>query len=132
MKLIKYVFTLLCLCAVLSLVHANEAQAGTRALASYYDLSGATTASGDVLSRSSWTTAHKTLSFGTEVTVCYSGVCAHNVVVTDRGPYSGGRELDLHIAPAEAIGLTGVGVGSVRWYVESPGLRDGKDITYVR
>jgi rare lipoprotein A len=35
------------------------------------------------------------------------------VEVTDRGPYTGGRELDLSAAAADAIGLTYIGVDYV-------------------
>jgi rare lipoprotein A len=35
------------------------------------------------------------------------------VEVTDRGPYIGGRELDLSAAAADAIGLTYTGVDYV-------------------
>ena len=35
------------------------------------------------------------------------------VEVTDRGPYTGGREIDLSAAAADAIGLTYTGVDYV-------------------
>jgi len=58
--------------------------------------------------------ANKTLACGTRVRVCAdagghpSHRCA-NAVVEDRGPYVAGRDWDLNIAVAQAIGFDGVG-----------------------
>jgi rare lipoprotein A len=96
-------------------------------LASYYDLTGNVTASGDVLTRQSWTAAHPYFPFGSELTVCYGNACIHNVVVNDRGPARWtGNVLDLHIAPAEELGLAPVvGEDYVRFRREIPGHWDG-------
>jgi rare lipoprotein A len=59
------------------------------------------------------TTAHKTLPFGTRLTCMLSRRCAV-VRVTDRGPFIHGRNLDLSKGAADAIGLTGSGVGQVK------------------
>ena len=71
---------------------AKEAEATTGG-ASWYGpgLYGNSTASGEVLTPSTWGAAHNTLPFGTELTICYQGACANNVPVIDRGPYVGGR-----------------------------------------
>lgn len=42
------------------------------------------------------------------------------VYVNDRGPYVGERILDLSRAAAEAIGLTGPGVGWVKAHILLP------------
>jgi rare lipoprotein A (peptidoglycan hydrolase) len=97
-------------------------------LASYYDIEGYT-ASGDYVAYGSWTAAHKTFPFGSELTVCYGDTCIHNVVVNDRGPYYGGRDLDLHQAPADTLGLTAAGVDYVRFRREIPGHWDGVNVT---
>ncbi len=58
--------------------------------------------------------ANKTLPCGTHVRVCLTrhGPCA-DATVEDRGPYVAGREWDLNIAVARAIGFLSVGVGPV-------------------
>ena len=85
------------LCALIALLfsvglseHKAEAQTG---YASWYSMPGAYTASGQVITASTWGAAHRTLPFGTELTVCYAGRCAYDVPVIDRGPYVYGRDL---------------------------------------
>ncbi len=56
--------------------------------------------------------AHKTLPCGTRVTFSYHGTTIVLPVI-DRGPYVAGREWDLTIAAARAIGLDAAGVGTV-------------------
>lgn len=88
----------------------GEAQAEPM-LSSWYGpgLEGNLTASGEVFDPySDYTAAHPYLPMGTELEVCYAD-CAV-VRVNDRGPYVGGRELDLSQAAAEDIGLTYSGV----------------------
>lgn len=72
---------------------------------------GQLTASGSRFDQHALTAAHKTLPFGTRLKVCFKR-CAV-VRVTDRGPYIYGRSLDLSKGAADAIGLTGSGVGRV-------------------
>jgi hypothetical protein len=67
-----------------------------------------------------YTAAHPYVPFGTDLYVCYAS-CVW-VEVTDRGPYVGGRDLDLSYAAAEEIRLTGVGVGLV--YVDPASARE--------
>jgi rare lipoprotein A len=57
------------------------------------------------------TAAHPYLPMGTELEVCYASCTV--VRVNDRGPYVGGRDLDLSQAAAEEIGLTAVGTDVV-------------------
>lgn len=87
---------------------AGEADAAP-ATASYYGpgFAGNLTASGEVFDPSAMTAAHKTLPFGTQVEVCYSGCTT--VTINDRGPYIAGREYDLSAGAAQAVGLGGVG-----------------------
>ena len=79
-------------------------------LTSYYAhyFHGRTTASGEAFNMFANTAAHKSLRFGTRLRVCYSG-CV-DVRINDRGPYIGGRELDLSYGAAQRIGLLGAGV----------------------
>ena len=81
--------------------------------ASYYGSeSGARTASGARYNPMGLTAAHRSLPFGTQLKVTHAG---RSVVVTvnDRGPFTRGRVLDLSKGAAQAIGLTGRGVGHV-------------------
>ena len=60
------------------------------------------------------TAAHKTLPFGTRVRV-FNPATGQQVVVriNDRGPFTGGRVIDLSRAAAERIGLIRAGVAPV-------------------
>jgi rare lipoprotein A len=75
---------------------------------------GRHTASGEVFNMNSMTAAHRTLPFGTKVRVCNtSNMKCVNVRINDRGPFVGGRSIDLSRAAADAIGLRSMGVGQV-------------------
>ncbi|WP_207890271.1 septal ring lytic transglycosylase RlpA family protein [Rubrobacter taiwanensis] len=91
---------------------SNEAQAEP-VVASWYGpgFEGALTASGEPFNPYAYTAAHPYLPFGTQLQVCYQGCVV--VTVNDRGPFVGGRGLDLSQAAAQAIGLTGPGVAVV-------------------
>ena len=95
----------------------DRAEADT-VLASWYGpgFDGQLTASGEVFDAYGYTAAHNTLPLGTEITVSYAGRSV-DVVVNDRGPYSGGRELDLSQGAAEYLGLTAAGVDYVDYQV---------------
>jgi len=69
------------------------------------------TASGEVYEYGDYTAAHPYLPIGTELEVCYAACTA--VTVSDRGPYVGGRDLDLSQAAAEEIGPTALGADVV-------------------
>jgi rare lipoprotein A len=83
-------------------------------LASWYGpgLEGNLTASGERFNAKAFTAASPSLPFGTKIRVCYKRGCVI-VRVNDRGPYAGGRDLDLSQGAAKAIGLTAVGVDYV-------------------
>jgi rare lipoprotein A len=84
-------------------------------IASYYGSeSGSRTASGARYNPDGLTAAHRTLPFGTQVRVTEPR-SGRSVVVTinDRGPFIRGRVLDLSVAAARTIGITGRGVGHV-------------------
>ena len=84
-------------------------------LASYYgrELEGQPMADGRPFDADAYTAAHKSLPFGTKLEVSYGGESVR-VTVTDRGPYVAGRQLDLSLAAAQRIGLTGHGEAPVR------------------
>ena len=80
--------------------------------ASWYGpgLHGRKTASGETFNTNDLTAAHRTLPFGTRVRVVNRRNGQSVVVrINDRGPYAGGRVIDLSRASAQAIGLSGVG-----------------------
>jgi rare lipoprotein A len=64
------------------------------------------TATGERYTGNDMTAAHRTLPFGTRVTVCHSGCVT--VRINDRGPFVRGRDIDLSRAAAHAIGCGGV------------------------
>ena len=96
----------------------NDRAEAETVLASWYGpgFDGQLTASGEVFDAYGYTAAHNTLPLGTEITVSYAGR-AVDVVVNDRGPHSGGRELDLSQGAAEYLGLTAAGVDYVDYEV---------------
>ena len=91
-------------------------------LASYYgaELAGSPTASGEPFDPYGFTAAHKTLPLGTQLMVYYGGRSVQ-VTVNDRGPYAGGREIDLSQGAAEYLGLTAAGVDYVTYDVVGSG-----------
>jgi rare lipoprotein A len=86
--------------------------------ASWYSVktnSGTRTASGERLSNSAATAAHKTLPLGTQVRVTNLANGKSEIVrITDRGPYIRGRIIDVTIGCAERLGFVGRGVTSVK------------------
>jgi rare lipoprotein A len=76
---------------------------------------GPLTANGERYNPGGLTAAHRTLPFGTRVRVT-SPRTGRSVVVriNDRGPFIGGRIIDLSTGAARAIGLTSTGIGTVR------------------
>lgn len=71
-------------------------------------------ASGGRFNPDGYTAAHKTLPFGTRVRVTNQrNGQSVDVVINDRGPYVGGRIIDLSRAAAHAINMQGAGVAPV-------------------
>ncbi|MEU0564917.1 septal ring lytic transglycosylase RlpA family protein [Nonomuraea sp. NPDC005983] len=85
--------------------------------ASYYD-EGQMTASGERFDPSAMTAAHKSLPMGSRVRVTNpSSGESVTVRINDRGPFVGGRCLDLSAAAFKAIGSISAGVMTVRYEV---------------
>ncbi len=80
--------------------------------ASYYGLKGRTANGGHV---GGLTAAHRTLPFGSKARVTNLGN-HRSVVVTinDRGPFTGGRIIDVSTSAADALGFRKAGVAHVR------------------
>ncbi|AFY91857.1 septal ring lytic transglycosylase RlpA family protein [Chamaesiphon minutus] len=85
---------------------------------------GPLTANGERYNPGGYTAAHRSLPFGTRVRVTSNNGRSVVVRINDRGPFIGGRIIDLSVAAARAIGLTNTGVGKVRMEVLSVG--DGR------
>lgn len=105
--------------------HASSAEAST-VWASWYGpgFHGRATANGERFNQNAYTAAHKTLPFGTVVSVSYKGRTIH-VRINDRGPFIKGRSLDLSKAAAQAIGCPGVCKVTMQ-VIASPKRRNGK------
>lgn len=85
--------------------------------ASYYS-SGGRTASGEEFDPDALTAAHRTLPLGSKVRVTNRDNDRSVIVrINDRGPYVGGRCLDLSSAAMHAVGGIGSGVIPVRYEV---------------
>ncbi len=87
-----------------------------RGIASYYGrrFHGRQTASGQRFDMHAMTAAHRTLPFGSRVRVTNPRNGRSVVVhINDRGPYIGGRTIDLSRAAAEELGMIQAGVGPV-------------------
>lgn len=85
-------------------------------VASWYgeEFAGRTTANGEIFDPAGLTAAHRTLPFGTIIDVTNAQTKQTvRVRVNDRGPYIGGRLLDLSYAAAQKIGLIEPGIGEV-------------------
>jgi rare lipoprotein A len=90
---------------------------GSVGVASYY-WQPQRVASGGWFNPNAMTAAHKTLPFGTRVKVTHLGNGRSvTVTINDRGPYVGGRIIDLSRAAASAINMTGQGVARIRMTV---------------
>jgi rare lipoprotein A len=82
---------------------------GRRIISAYY-WEGRHTASGQRFNPYGMTAAHRTLPFGTQLTVSNPRTGKSvSVIINDRGPYTSGVSLDLSLGAARAIGMRGTG-----------------------
>jgi len=83
--------------------------------ASYYSYHGGKTASGRPFNPNSLTAAHRSLPFGTRVRVTdIKTNKSVEVIITDRGPVSRKRVLDLSLGAARALDMDSRGIIQVR------------------
>lgn len=76
---------------------------------------GNRSASGEIYNQNALTAAHRSLPFGTKVRVINTRTGSSVVVrINDRGPYVGGRIIDLSAAAARIVGVMKTGVAPVR------------------
>lgn len=80
--------------------------------ASYYNLGGRTASGGHV---GAFTAAHRTLPFGAKVRVTnLKNNRSIVVTINDRGPFTGGRVIDVSAHAADALGFRSAGVAQVK------------------
>ena len=99
--------------AVLAICAPLSAEAGSwTGKASYYNLKSRTASEGPV---GHMTAAHRTLPFGSRVRVTnLSNKRSAVVTVNDRGPFTGGRIIDVSEGAANALGFRHAGVARVK------------------
>jgi peptidoglycan lytic transglycosylase len=91
------------------LAHSKSAGecTGQHVVATYY-VSGRRTAGGQAFASGGMTAAHRTLPFGSQVTVTNpQNGASVTVTINDRGPFTRGVTLDLSGGAARAIGMHG-------------------------
>src|SRR2546428_1494274 len=96
-------------------------------IASWYgqEFAGRTTANGEIFDPLLYTAAHRTLPFGTVIDVQNPKTQQTvRVRINDRGPYIGGRMIDLSYAAAQQIGLVEPGSGEVEVTIVKLGSGD--------
>ena len=73
------------------------------------------TANGEQFNPNELTAAHRTLPFGTKVRVTnMSNGQSVTVRINDRGPYVGGRSIDVSHSAAQSLGMVNQGVAKVK------------------
>jgi len=100
---------------------ARESGWSQEGMISYYaeKFQGRKTASGQRFDKNAFTAAHRSLPFGTKVSVTNLANGKSVVVeINDRGPYAEDRILDLSPAAARKIGLLGRGTVKARIEVQ--------------
>jgi len=116
MKFVRSVFMTLALLTPLTpLTAASAALANSQTgIASWYQ-AGTRTASGEAYKPDGMTAAHRSLPFGTIVKVenLSNGRIVH-LRINDRGPFVGGRIIDVSRGGARQLGLMGRGTARVR------------------
>ncbi|WP_371740604.1 septal ring lytic transglycosylase RlpA family protein [Methyloligella sp. GL2] len=109
--------------AVLPISLASADQVGH---ASWYALHSRT-ASGEMMNPSAMTAAHRSLPFGTKVLVENLNNGRKVVVrINDRGPFVGGRIIDVSKAAASNLGMISSGTAQVRISTVGSGTRTSK------
>jgi rare lipoprotein A len=101
------VISVACLGALICDAHGETGNAA------YYH--GRRAASGERISTTEFTAAHRTLPFGTQVRVTNLANGRSVIVrINDRGPFGRGRIIDVSRAAARELGMIGSGVAKVR------------------
>lgn len=111
---------------------ANAAGYVEEGLASWYgsDFHGKKTSNGEVYNMHALTAAHKTLPFNTRVRVTHLQNGRSVVVrINDRGPFHGGRVIDLSHLAGQRLDMVDAGTARVRLQAleEAPAVPNGAD-----
>jgi len=125
----RAILTALAVAILAALQPALSSSARAGGLASFYgnDFAGRPTANGETFNPGALTAASLSLPFGTIVRVTNRrNGRSVDVRINDRGPYVGGRVIDLSLAAASAIGMINSGVASVD--IEVIGSRGGTQV----
>lgn len=116
MKRVAAAFAVLVAAACATAPKPATAPQQLHGVASWYgqEFAGRTTANGEIFDPMLFTAAHRSLPFGTvcDVSNPKTGQSVR-VRINDRGPYIGGRMIDLSYAAAQEIGLIDPGSGEV-------------------
>ena len=108
-------FVVACVVVTRTIVDAIAAPAGYGQASSYGPgLYGNHMACGGRLYPSTHAVAHRTLPCGTWLKVCHRNRC-QRLLVRDRGPFVGGRELDITEAAVRRFGYGSSRAWGVRW-----------------
>jgi rare lipoprotein A len=92
--------------------------------ASYYadKFEGRKTSNGEIFKQRKKTAAHRTLPFGTKVTVTnLTNGKTVKVRINDRGPFVTGRTIDLSKKAAKKLDMVNAGVADVQLKYKEPG-----------
>jgi len=104
----------------------KEVQHGKASWYSVRTNGGTRTASGERLNEQASTAAHKTLPMGTKVRVINLANGKSEVVrITDRGPFTRGRIIDVTSGVADRLGFRSNGLASVKVEVLAPAAKSG-------
>jgi rare lipoprotein A len=116
-KLTSGAVALLAALSIVAPINLASAQCGS---ASWYAMTSKT-ASGERANPNTLTAAHRTLPFGSKVKVENLKNGKSVVVrINDRGPFTGGRVIDVTRAAANSLGFVRAGTAKVRLTVLGP------------
>ncbi len=108
------------LVGVAAMLTPGLAKADQTGHASWYSLPANITANGEQMDPGAMTAAHRSLPFGTKVLVENLSNGRFVVVrINDRGPFIGGRIIDLSKGAAASIGMVDSGIAKVRVKITS-------------
>jgi rare lipoprotein A len=97
------------LCGAMFVMAGAQVAQAQSGLASIYGYEGGKTASGERASAKSFTAAHRSFPFGSQVRVTNRRNGKSVVVrINDRGPFVKGRVIDVTPAAAHALGFSGL------------------------
>ena len=122
----RVILTALGISLLTTLQFLGAPSAKANGLASFYgyDFAGRLTANGERFNPQAMTAASKTLPFGTLVRVSNRNNGRSVVVrINDRGPYVGGRVIDLSLGAASVVGMLNSGVAAVDIAIIGSGAR---------